>query len=214
LAVAGRCERKADSRFQNQSGRVIFRAPVQTFIHDPSMSIRVLCLLTDGFEELETIAPVDLLRRAGVEVVVVSMGQVLLTGRNGIRMMADVCFEDVDVGSFDLLLLPGGPGVAKLRADGRAGDCARYFVVSGKPVAAICAAPLILMDAGLLDGKRFTAFPGVWAELGGCLDERVVEDGLLITSRGAGTSLDFAFAVVARLCGKEKARALAGEISC
>lgn len=175
---------------------------------------RVLCLLTDGFEELETVAPVDLLRRAGVEVVIASMGDREVIGRNGICLRADARFDEVDVRLFDLLLLPGGPGVAKLRADGRAGECARDFVASGKPVAAICAAPLILMDAGLLMGKQFTAFPGVLAELGGGLDERVVEDGLLITSRGAGTSLDFALAVVARLCGKEKARMIAAEIAC
>lgn len=174
---------------------------------------RVLCLLTDGFEELEAVAPVDLLRRAGVEVVVASMGDLEVTGRNGIRLTADARFEDLDAGSFDLLLLPGGPGVARMRADGRAAECAKQFVTSGKPVAAICAAPLILMDAGILEGKRFTAFPGVRAELGGGLDERVVEDGLLITSRAAGTALDFAFAVVARLCGEEKARAIAAEIA-
>lgn len=171
-------------------------------------------MLVDGFEELETVAPVDLLRRAGVEVVMASMGDVELTGRNGIRIRADARFEEVDAGLFDLLLLPGGPGVAKMRADGRAGECASDFVGSGRPVAAICAAPLILRDAGLLEGKRFTAFPGVRAELGGGMDERVVEDGLLITSRGAGTALDFALAVVARLRGKERAEAIAAEIAC
>jgi protein deglycase len=175
---------------------------------------RVLCLLTDGFEEMEAIAPVDLLRRAGVEVVMASMGDLDVSGRNGIRITADARFEEVDAGSFDLLLLPGGPGVAKMRVDGRAAQCAGDFVASGKPVAAICAAPLLLKDAGLLDGKRFTAFPGVRAELSGGLDERVVEDGLLITSRGAGTSLDFALALVARLCGKEKAQEIAVEIAC
>lgn len=169
--------------------------------------------MTDGFEELETIAPVDLLRRAGVEVVIASMGDVEVTGRNGVRLTADESWDDVDPAEFDLLLLPGGPGVAKLRSDGRAARCAREFMTSGKPVAAICAAPLILKDAGLLEGKRFTAFPGVRGELPGCLDEKVVGDGLLITSRGAGTALDFALAVVSQLCGEEKAREIAKEIA-
>lgn len=175
---------------------------------------RVLCVMVDGFEELEAMAPVDLLRRAGVAVVMASLGDLELTGRNGVRVMADARIAEVDMSLFDLLLLPGGPGVAKLRADGRVAQWARDFVASGRPVAAICAAPLVLMDAGLLVGRRYTAFPGVRAELGGGLDERVVEDGLLLTARGAGASLDFALAVVARLCGTEKAREIAEEIAC
>ena len=173
---------------------------------------RVLCLLADGFEELEAVAPVDLLRRAGVEVVMAAMDGPEVTGRNGIRVVADALYEDVDDGMFDLLLLPGGPSVARMRADGRAAECARRFVESGRPVAAICAAPLVLADAGLLEGRRFTAFPGVRAELGGGGDERVVEDGLILTSRSAGTAMDFALAVVARLCGRERADEIAREI--
>jgi 4-methyl-5(b-hydroxyethyl)-thiazole monophosphate biosynthesis len=175
---------------------------------------RVLCLLCDGFEELEAIAPVDLLRRAGVEVVIASLGDLEVTGRNGVRLKADAVFADIDADSFGLLLLPGGPGVAKMRADGRGAECAREFVDTGRPVAAICAAPLILKDAGVLEGRRFTAFPGVWKVLAGCLDERVVEDGLVITSRGAGTSLDFALALVAKVCGADEARKIAAEIAC
>lgn len=178
------------------------------------MNMKVLCLLTDGFEELETIAPVDLLRRAGVEVSIASLSGGEVTGRNGVRLIADARLADLDEAAYDLLLLPGGPGVAKLREDGRAARLAADFVARGKPVAAICAAPLILNDAGLLEGLRFTAFPGVRGELPGCLDEKVVEDGLILTSRGAGTALDFALAVVAKLCGGDKATAIAAEIAC
>ena len=99
-----------------------------------------------------------------------------------------------------------------MRSDGRAALLAKDFASAGKTVAAICAAPLVLMDAGLLEGRRFTAYQSVRTELGGGLDERVVVDGNLITSRGAGTALDFALALVARLVGDSLAEQVADEI--
>lgn len=173
---------------------------------------RVLCLLIDGFEEIETVTPVDLLRRAGAEVVIASLREKTATGRCGMRLEADALLGDVEAADFDLLLIPGGPGVGDLRADGRAAVLARDFAGDGKPVAAICAAPLVLMDAGLLAGKRFTAYQSVRAELGGGEDERVVIDGNLITSRGAGTALDFALALVSHLFGQAAAEKVAAEI--
>jgi 4-methyl-5(b-hydroxyethyl)-thiazole monophosphate biosynthesis len=143
------------------------------------MNPKVLCLLSDGFEEIELVTPVDILRRAGAKVVVAGMHGLAATGRCGIRVVADALLSDVDPHAFDLLLIPGGPGVGALREDGRAALLARDFATAGKPVAAICAAPLILMDAGLLNGKRFTAYHSVRDELGGCPDERVVVDGNL-----------------------------------
>jgi 4-methyl-5(b-hydroxyethyl)-thiazole monophosphate biosynthesis len=176
------------------------------------MKTRVLCLLVDGFEEIEMITPVDLLRRAGIEVVVASLQRKTAVGRSGIRVEADVSLVSLDTARFDLLLIPGGPGVANLRKDGRAATLAREFSKAGKPVAAICAAPLVLMDAGLLDGRRFTAHQSVRKTLPGALDERVVEDGILITSRGAGTAMDFGLALVARLAGQSAADRVAAEI--
>lgn len=175
------------------------------------MSQRVLCLLVDGFEEVEALTPVDLLRRAGAEVTLASVeGARLVSGRCGIAVQPDARLEDVDPAGFQMLLLPGGPGVRALRADGRAARLAAAFVQAGKPVAAICAAPTILGDAGLLAGKRFTAHFSVQEELPAALGaERVVEDGLLTTSRGAGTALDFGLALVRRLFGKAKARDVA-----
>ena len=168
------------------------------------MKKRVLCLLFPGFEEIETVAPVDLLRRAGVEVVVASLtGEMLVTGRCQVTVQADAALADVAAESFDLLLIPGGPGIKAVRADGRAARLAQAYARAGKPVAAICAAPTVLNDAGLLDGKRFTSHAGVLAELPSSLvPERVVEDGNLITSRGAATSVDFGLALVRRLCGE------------
>jgi protein deglycase len=176
------------------------------------MKTRVLCLLGDGFEEIELVTPVDVLRRAGIEVVIASLGGSTATGRGGIRIEADQLLDGLDPGSFDLLLIPGGPGVAAMRKDGRPAHLARQFVDAGKPVAAICAAPLILLDAGLLANRRFTAYHSVRPELGGGLDERVVIDGQLITSRGAGTALDFALAIVTCLAGSPTAETVATDI--
>lgn len=176
------------------------------------MKPRVLCLLTDGFEEMETVTPVDVLRRAGIEVVIASLHRKLAVGRCGIRVEADVFLAGLDVSGFDLLLIPGGPGVADLRKDGRAAALAGQFAAAGKPVAAICAAPLVLMDAGLLGGRRFTAYHSVREELGGGLEERVVVDDGIITSRGAGTALDFALVIVAQLVGQAAADEVAAEI--
>ena len=178
------------------------------------MSKRVLCLLAPGFEEIETLVPVDLLRRAGAEVVLASLdSERTVTGRSGIAVFASAALANVINGSFDLLLLPGGPGVKALRADGRAGRLAAAYVRADRPVAAICAAPTILADAGVLAGKRFTAHFSVYVELPQALaDERVVEDGLLITSRGAGTALEFGLALVRRLYGASVAEEVAKSI--
>lgn len=176
------------------------------------MKHSVLCLLGDGFEEIEFVTPVDLLRRVGITVTVAALEDLTATGRCGIRVIADTLLADVDASTFDLLLLPGGPGVAAMRTDGRPAKLAREFADAGKPVAAICAAPLILMDAGLLAGRRFTAYHSVRPELGGGLDERVVVDGPIITSRGAGTAMDFAMAIITSLVGADAAATVAAEI--
>lgn len=176
------------------------------------MNKRVVCLLVDGFEEIETVTPVDIMRRAGIKVVIASLKEKTAIGRCGIRLEADACLTELNSSSFDLLFIPGGPGVTELRADGRAAALARDFAAAGKAVAAICAAPLVLLDAGLLKGRRFTAYQSVREELGGGLDERVVVDGNIITSRGAGTALDFSLALVACLADQESADRVAAEI--
>lgn len=178
------------------------------------MAKSVLCLVAGGVEELEMIAPVDVLRRAGAEVVIASVGDSIhVTGRNGVTLHADALLPGVDPATFDLLLIPGGAAVAKLRADGRAADLAASFVAAGKPVAAICAGPLVLEDAGLLEGKRFTAHFSAANELPGAqIGERVMEDGLIITSRGAGTALEFGLALVDRLFGEAKEEEIARAI--
>ncbi len=178
------------------------------------MQPRVLCLLFPGFEEIETIAPVDLLRRAGATVVLASLtGEPLVPGRGRITVQADAALSAVANEPFDLLLLPGGPGVKAVRAEGRAAALARRFVEAGRPVAAICAAPTVLADAGLLAGRRYTAHFSVHDELPAArADEPVVEDGPLITSRGAGTALAFGLALVRRLFDDARTREVARTI--
>lgn len=177
------------------------------------MSARVLCLLVDGFEEIEAVTPIDLLRRAGVEVTLAALNQLEVTGRNGLRLLADTLLSDELPDAYDVLLLPGGPGVAALRADGRPAAITRIFTESGKRVAAICAAPLVLKDAGVLGGRRFTAHASTHQELPEAItEERVVLDETLLTSRGAGTALDFGLALVAELCGKAMAEEVASSI--
>jgi 4-methyl-5(b-hydroxyethyl)-thiazole monophosphate biosynthesis len=178
------------------------------------MSKKVLCLITDGFEEIETVAPVNLLRRAGVEVVVASVSSSRhVTGRCSIALTTDALLDETDPSQFDALLLPGGPMVEALRKEGRAAALATTFHGQGKPVAAICAAPLLLADAGLLVGRRFAAHDGVHAQLPATpIVEAVVVDGHLITSRGAGTSIEFGLALVQHLVGADKAREVAAAI--
>lgn len=176
------------------------------------MKKSVLCLLVDGFEEIETVTPVDVLRRAGIKVTIAALAAKTATGKQGMRLEADAMLDDVDASDFDLLLIPGGPGVAALRNDGRPAKLAAQFASKHKPVAAICAAPLVLLDAGLLEGKNFTAYHSVREELGGGLDDRVVVDDQIITSRGAGTALDFSLAIVKHLLDTKAATDVAEEI--
>ena len=175
---------------------------------------RVLMPLVEGFEEIETLAPVDLLRRAGVTVTMAALGDgIQVTGRSGVTVHADALWMNVEETEADALVLPGGPGVKAMRADERVVKKAREMAQQGKLVAAICAAPLVLHDAGLLEGKRFTAHDSTWGELAGALgEERVVEDGQVITSRGAGTALEFGLALVRRLYGGAAAEQVARAI--
>lgn len=175
---------------------------------------RVLCLLAPGFEEIETVTPIDLLRRAGAEVVVASLhGEDLVEGRSGISLKADLALTAVETEGFDLLVIPGGPGVQGMRADGRPAQLAREFFDNRKIVAAICAGPTVLADAGLLEGRKFTSHFSVKGELPGSLtEERVVRDGLIVTSRGAGTAVDFGIALVEELFGAEKAAEITAAI--
>jgi protein deglycase len=176
----------------------------------------VLVILPEGFEELEAVAPIDVLRRAGCEVTLAALGPgIHVTGRNGITLHADTPLEALlaEAPLFDCLLLPGGPGVAQLRASPAVRELVARHHGAGKLLAAICAAPTVLHDAGLLHGRRYTAHPSVANELTAILaEERVVRDGQLLTSRGAGTALDFGLALVAALVSPEKSSEITSAI--
>lgn len=175
----------------------------------------VLVILAEGFEEVELIAPVDLLRRAGAKVTIAALGDgIHVVGRCGIVMHADTVLTAVESHDFDCLVLPGGPGTKLLRADPRVNALVLRQHRAGRPIAAICAAPTVLHDAGLLKGRRFTAHHSVAAEIPTLLsDERVVLDGGVLTSRGAGTAVEFGLALVELLFGaasrEEVAKAIA-----
>ena len=174
----------------------------------------VLAILPEGVEELEAIAPIDLLRRAGVGVTVAALGETIhVTGRNALTLHADTPLSAVGDKLFDLLFLPGGPGVKLLRADPRVRAAVLAHHDAGRWLAAICAAPTVLNDAGLLAGRRYTAHFSVAAELSALLaDERTVADGRILTSRGAGTAIDFGVLLVEKLCGRERAQEITQSI--
>ena len=172
------------------------------------MTHSICFLFHDGMEELEAIAPLDLLRRANLKVTTYSLGsQITVTSRNGVLIQADELFEEpLPIDGFYALIIPGGPGVKNLRNDDRVSALIRSFANAGKWIAAICAAPLLLHDQGLLEGKRYTAHAST-ADTLSRIDPAasVVIDGNIITSRGAGTSIDFGLTIVATLTGSETA---------
>ena len=174
----------------------------------------VLAILADGFEEIEATTPIDLLRRAGVEVTVAALGQdIHTTGRAGLILLADTTLTAVENRVFDGVFLPGGPGVKHLRADPRVRQIVQRHAREKKWLAAICAAPTVLHDAGLLAHRRYTAHFSVADELPAILNGlRVVTDGNIVTSRGAGTALEFGLALIEHLVSPLKAREVAASI--
>lgn len=174
----------------------------------------VLAILAEGFEEIEATTPIDLLRRAGAEVTLAALAEgIHVTGRSGLTMHADTGLAAVETQTFDCLFLPGGPGVKHLRADPRVRALVLRHHAAGRWLAAICAAPTVLHDAGLLAGRRYTAHFSVANELTAILaDERVVADGRILTSRGAGTALDFGLFLVEKLFSADRSREIARSV--
>lgn len=176
--------------------------------------MNVLIPLAEGFEESEAVVVIDVLRRAGLTVTSVAMRDARqVTASRGVVLVADALWAAVDPDAFDALVLPGGgPGTERLKADTRILDAVRAFNAQGKTVAAICAAPIVLAAAGILDGRAATCYPGCEKALAGArytARGAVVHDDNVITSQGPGTSFAFALALVARLAGKEVAAKVA-----
>ncbi|MGB0408673.1 MAG: DJ-1 family glyoxalase III [Opitutales bacterium] len=178
------------------------------------MTRTALIILYPGFEEMEAVAPIDLLARAGVDVTQASLGDAtLVPGRNGMTLKADCPLSELsDKLLFDAIILPGGPGINNLRAHKEVCQRLQQHHTAGKLVAAICAAPLLLLDAGLIDHLGYTAHPTAANELPNQLDEAFVFEGNILTSRGAGTATEFALTLVERLTNKETRLDVAGSI--
>lgn len=173
----------------------------------------VYAFFADGFEEIEALTAVDTLRRAGLNVKIVSVtsGEIVV-GAHGVSVLCDVNFENCDFFDAGLLLLPGGmPGADTLDKHVRLRKLLLDFAAKNKPIAAICAAPMVLGKLGLLKGKKATCYPGFESYLEGaeCVDAQAVCDGNFVTGRGPGASMEFALTVVELLVGKEKADELA-----
>lgn len=164
---------------------------------------KVAVVFAEGFEEIEALSPVDVFRREGFDCSMLGLENVSVTGSHGIQVAMDVVF-DGNFDAYDLVVLPGGmPGSTNLRDHEGLITALQARNKAGKYIAAICAAPIVLNRAGLLEGRKFTCFPGVEEQIasGEHQTDLVVVDGNIITSRGAGTALAFAYVLVDLLGG-------------
>lgn len=164
---------------------------------------KVAVVFAEGFEEIEALSPVDVFRRAGFDCSMLGLESASVTGSHGIQVAMDGVF-DGNLDAYDLVVLPGGmPGSTNLRDHEGLITALQARNKAGKYIAAICAAPIVLNRAGLLEGRQFTCFPGVEEQIasGEHQTDLVVVDGNIITSRGAGTALTFAYALVDLLGG-------------
>lgn len=179
---------------------------------------KILFLVAEGFEEVELVAPFDLLQRGGVKVALAAVGDdVEVKGSHGLRIRTDFFLQGAHLGDFDGVFVPGGGlGVKNLCASVAAAECVKAFAAAGKWIAAICAGPKVLALAGLTHDKAITSYPSVEAELKPLcrryVQDRVCLDGKLLTSRGAGTAEEFALAFLAALEGEDAARAIRQKI--
>lgn len=173
----------------------------------------VYVFLADGFEEVEALTPIDVLRRSGVTVHTVGITGKTVTSSHGVPMIADLLPEQVDLDQAQMIFLPGGmPGTKNLYDSSFVRDAVNTFVRTDRYIGAICAAPSIILGGlGILKGKHATCYPGMEDGMIGAIPQNTpfVRDGKIITGRGAGAAFDFALALCEALCGKEQADQLA-----
>lgn len=176
----------------------------------------VYMLLGTGFEETEAIAPLDLLRRAGVEIATVGVTGKTVYGSHHIGIEADILIGEMDLTNLDMIILPGGlGGVASARSSREALDALKFAWDNGKFVAAICAGPTVLADLGITDGKNATCYPGCENGMGNAVmaeNAAVVQDGKLITGTSAGCAISFGLKLIEALKGTEEAERIAKQI--
>lgn len=177
---------------------------------------KILVPLADGCEEMEAVIVIDTLRRAKFEVTAAGLKDGPVTASRGVRLLPDTTLDRVRPMDYDALVLPGGgPGVENLMADARVIAAIGELHAAGRWLCAVCAAPLVLQKAGVLEGRRATCYPGAGARLTVTQrrPERVVVDGRLITSQGPGTSVEFALEIVRQLAGPDLARRVAEDMA-
>ena len=176
----------------------------------------VYVLLGTGFEEMEALAPVDLLRRAGVDVLTVGVNGKTIYGGHQIGVEADITIDEMDLTNLEMIVLPGGlGGVASVRASQPALDALKFAWDNGKFVAAICAGPNVLADLHITDGKKATCYPTCAEGMGNAnmvADAACVRDGNLITGTSAGCAIPFALALIEALKGSDIANGIAKQI--
>ena len=167
----------------------------------------VYILLGTGFEETEAIVPLDLMRRAGIEVLTVGVNGKIITGSHGIPVKADIELGQMDLTDMEMIVLPGGlGGVTSVRASKQAMNALAFAWENGKFVAAICAGPTVLADLGITDGKQTTCYPGCESGMGKAVTlqgKACVRDGQVITGTSAGCAVPFGLALIEALKGKE-----------
>jgi 4-methyl-5(b-hydroxyethyl)-thiazole monophosphate biosynthesis len=167
---------------------------------------KVLIPLADGFEEIEAVTCIDVLRRAGLEVTTAGLPGTLIKGSRNVRITADKKLDETEPEEFDALVLVGGdPGFRNLGNSQKVLDTVKDFEAKGKLVAAICAAPTILAKAGILEERNATIYPGMERELPRPREGRVIEDRNVITSQAPGTAMEFSLKIVEALAGADKA---------
>ena len=175
----------------------------------------VYVMLGTGFEEIEALTPVDLLRRAGVDVMTVGINGKTVFGGHGIGVQADITVEQMDLTNLEMIVLPGGlGGVASIRASQETLDAVRFAYENGCFVAAICAGPTVLADLGITEGRHTTCYPGQTVNMGGAVVEEcaAVRDGKFITGASAGCAVAFALALIEALRDRETAQKIREQI--
>lgn len=176
---------------------------------------KVAIVLAEGFEEVEAVAPIDVLRRAGVEVIIAGLTKDPVPSARNLKIVPDTTVDELKAEELDMVILPGGAGgVERIKKDPRVERLLKQMEEKKKLIGAICAAPTALASFGLLKGRRATVYPSLVDDIKPAefVNQAVVEDQNIITSQGPGTALEFSLKLVERLLGKEKAKEIAGRM--